>query len=72
VQFLFDNWALSAIFGTAMMVNLLVAALAGAVIPLILQRMKIDPALASGLMLTTVTDSIGFFVFLGLATIVLL
>jgi len=72
VQLLFDNWALSAIFGTAMMVNLLVAALAGAVIPLILQRMKIDPALASGLMLTTVTDSIGFFVFLGLATIVLL
>lgn len=72
VQFLFNDWALSAIFGTAMMVNLLVAALAGAVIPLILQRMKIDPALASGLMLTTVTDSIGFFVFLGLATIVLL
>ncbi|VAW49979.1 Mg/Co/Ni transporter MgtE, CBS domain-containing [hydrothermal vent metagenome] len=72
VQVLFNNWALSAIFGTAMMVNLLVAALAGALIPLILQRMKIDPALASGLMLTTVTDSIGFFVFLGLATIVLL
>ena len=72
VQFIFNNWALSAIFGTAMMVNLLVAALAGAIIPLILQRMKIDPALASGLMLTTVTDSIGFFVFLGLATIVLL
>jgi len=72
VQFWFEDWALSAIFGTAMMINLLVAAFAGAMIPLILQRMKIDPALASGLMLTTVTDSLGFFVFLGLATIVLL
>ncbi len=72
VQFWFEDWALSIIFGTAMMINLVVAAIAGAMIPLILQRMKIDPALASGLMLTTVTDSLGFFVFLGLATIVLL
>jgi len=72
VQFWFEDWALSLIFGTAMMINLVAAAFAGAMIPLILQRMKIDPALASGLMLTTVTDSLGFFVFLGLATIVLL
>ncbi len=72
VQFWFNDWGLSAIFGTAMMINLVAAAFAGAMIPLILQRMKIDPALASGLMLTTVTDSLGFFVFLGLATIVLL
>jgi len=68
----FQDAALSAIFATAMLINLLVAAFAGATIPLILQRMKIDPALASGLMLTTVTDSLGFFVFLGLATIVLI
>lgn len=72
VQLWFNDWALSTIFATAMMINLLAAAFAGAMIPLILQRMKIDPALASGLMLTTVTDSLGFFIFLGLATIVLL
>lgn len=72
VLFWFSDIALSLIFASAMLINLLVAAFAGAVIPLILQRMKIDPALASGLMLTTVTDSLGFFVFLGLATIVLL
>lgn len=69
---IFQDWQLSAIFSTAIMINLLAAAFAGALIPLILQRMKIDPALASGLMLTTVTDSVGFFVFLGLATVVLL
>lgn len=68
----FQDWQLSAIFASAMMINLFAAAFAGAMIPLILQRMKIDPALASGLMLTTVTDSLGFFVFLGLATVVLL
>ena len=72
VLFWFNDIALSLIFSSAMLINLLVAAFAGAMIPLILQRMKIDPALASGLMLTTVTDSLGFFVFLGLATIVLL
>jgi len=72
VLFWFSDIALSLIFASAMLINLLVAAFAGAMIPLILQRMKIDPALASGLMLTTVTDSLGFFVFLGLATIVLL
>ncbi|GKT12495.1 MAG: magnesium transporter [Thiomicrorhabdus sp.] len=72
VQLWFEDIMLSAIFATAMMINLLVAAFAGAMIPLILQRLKIDPALASGLMLTTVTDSLGFFVFLGLATIVLI
>ena len=72
VQLWFEDIMLSAIFATAMMINLLVAAFAGAMIPLFLQRMKIDPALASGLMLTTVTDSLGFFVFLGLATIVLI
>ncbi len=72
VQLWFNDWALSLIFGAAMLINLVAAAFAGAMIPLILQRMKIDPALASGLMLTTVTDSLGFFVFLGLATIILL
>lgn len=68
----FNDVSLSLIFSAAILINLLAAAFAGATIPLLLQRMKIDPALASGLMLTTVTDSLGFFVFLGLATIVLL
>ncbi|MDX1347387.1 MAG: magnesium transporter [Thiomicrorhabdus chilensis] len=72
VMLWFQDLALSLIFASAMLINLLAAALAGASIPLMLQRMRIDPALASGLMLTTVTDSLGFFVFLGLATIVLL
>jgi len=72
VFLIFDDWQLSAIFATAMLINLIAAAFAGALIPVILQRLKIDPALASGLMLTTVTDSLGFFVFLGLATVVLL
>lgn len=67
----FQNFSLGIIFGSAMLLNLVAAALAGALIPLTLNKMKIDPALASGLMLTTVTDSLGFFVFLGLATIVL-
>ena len=67
----FEDSALSFIFAGALLINLVAAALAGASIPLILQRMRIDPALASGLMLTTVTDSLGFFVFLGLATLIL-
>jgi len=60
------------IIAAAMMINLFAAALAGAVIPLTLQRMNIDPALASGTILTTVTDVIGFFSFLGLATLFLI
>ena len=72
VALLFSDWKLSVIFSTAILINLIAAAFAGAIIPVILQRMKIDPALASGLMLTTVTDSLGFFTFLGLATVVLL
>ena len=68
----FQQAILGGIFAAAMLINLVAASLAGALIPLILQRMKIDPALASGLMLTTVTDSLGFFVFLGLATVILI
>lgn len=72
VVLIFQDWTLGLIFASAMLINLVAAALAGAVIPITLHRFKIDPALASGLMLTTVTDSLGFFVFLGLATIILL
>lgn len=68
----FQDWTLGLIFGGAMLINLIAAALAGALIPMALHRFKIDPALASGLVLTAVTDPLGFFVFLGLATIIIL
>ena len=60
------------IIAAAIMINLLAAGFAGALIPLTLQRLDIDPALASGTILTTVTDVVGFLAFLGLATIYLL
>lgn len=62
---------LGLIIAAAMMVNLAVAGLAGVGIPLILKRMNIDPALAGGVILTTVTDVVGLLAFLGLATILL-
>ncbi len=52
----------------AMIINLLCAALAGAMIPLLLRKLGVDPAIASGIFLTTVTDVVGFMAFLGLAT----
>ena len=63
---------LGIVIAAAMMINLLAAGLSGALIPLTLQRIHIDPALASGTILTTVTDVVGFFAFLGLATVFLL
>ncbi|KPD24234.1 MULTISPECIES: magnesium transporter [Idiomarina] len=59
------------IIAFAMMMNLLAAALAGATVPLILKRFNIDPALAGGVILTTVTDVVGIFAFLGSATLLL-
>ncbi|HKK16971.1 MAG TPA: magnesium transporter [Gammaproteobacteria bacterium] len=68
----FGAWPLGVIIGLAMIVNLIVAALAGALIPLLLKRMGVDPAIAGGVLLTTVTDVVGFVTFLGLATLFLL
>ena len=68
----FDNIGLGLVVGTALVVNVTVAAFAGATIPLILRRLSIDPALAGGVVLTTVTDVIGFVAFLGLGTMFLL
>lgn len=65
----FGNWGLGGVLGAAILINLLCAALAGLAIPLLLQRMGIDPALAGSVVLTTVTDVIGFFAFLGLASL---
>ena len=55
-----------------MIINLFVAALAGYSIPLILKRMRVDPALAGGVVLTTVTDVVGYMAFLGLGALFLL
>jgi magnesium transporter len=63
---------LGAVIAAAMVVNLVVAGLAGTVIPVALDRVGVDPALASGAFVTTVTDVVGFFAFLGLAAAVLL
>jgi len=70
--FWFENPMLGAVIAIAMVVNLLVAGLAGTVIPLVLDRNGIDPAIASSVFLTTITDVVGFFVFLGLAALILL
>lgn len=71
VVYWFDDTSLGFIIGVAMIVNLIVAAGAGAVIPLALKRYGIDPAIAGGVLLTTVTDVVGFMTFLGLATMFL-
>ncbi len=63
---------LGIVLGMALIVNLLVAALAGTVVPLLMNRAGLDPALASGTFVTTLTDVFGFFTFLGLATVMLL
>ena len=63
----FDDSTLGLIIAFAIIVNLLSAGIAGASLPLLLERLKIDPALAGGVILTTVTDVVGFWAFLGLA-----
>ena len=68
----FGGPELGYVLAAAMVINLVVAGLAGTVIPVILDRMGIDPALASGAFVTTVTDVVGFLAFLGLAALVLL
>ena len=68
----FGSPALGYVIAAAMVVNLVIAGFAGTVIPVLLERSGIDPALASGAFVTTVTDVVGFFAFLGLAALVLL
>jgi magnesium transporter len=68
----FGDWKLSAVIFTALTLNLLFASVAGVLVPLTIKRLGFDPALASSIFLTTVTDVMGFFCFLGLATLVLL
>ncbi len=68
----FDVKNLGYVIALSMLINLLLAGFFGAVIPLFLEKMNIDPAIGSTVILTTVTDVVGFFSFLGLATIILL
>jgi len=68
----YNDIPLGLVMGTAILLNLLAGALAGALVPVVLKRMSIDPALAGGVVLTTVTDVIGILAFIGLATFILL
>ncbi|MEP1470727.1 MAG: magnesium transporter [Halieaceae bacterium] len=65
----FDDWSIGFIIAAAMVINLVTAGLSGALVPLAMKKLRIDPALAGGVVLTTVTDVVGFVSFLGLATI---
>ncbi|HNJ48423.1 MAG TPA: magnesium transporter, partial [Novosphingobium sp.] len=68
VSLLFANPQLGAVIALAMLANIVIAGLAGVFVPLTLERMNADPAIASSIFVTMTTDSMGFLVFLGLAT----
>ncbi|MEO0718892.1 MAG: magnesium transporter, partial [Pseudomonadota bacterium] len=68
----FDSAMLGVVLALAMVVNMLIAGLAGILIPIGLDKAGADPALASGVFVTTVTDVVGFFAFLGIAVVLLL
>ncbi|KIC43301.1 magnesium transporter [Ruegeria sp. ANG-R] len=68
----FDSPLLGVVIGSALVVNMIIAGFAGTVVPVVLDRLGVDPALASGTFVTTTTDVMGFFIFLGLASVVLL
>ena len=65
----FGDMVLGAIIACAMLINLVTAGLTGAGLPIVLRRLRIDPALAGGVLVTTITDVVGFLAFLGLATL---
>jgi len=68
----FNSTQIGLLIGAAMTINLILAAFTGAILPILLDKLGVDPALAGSVLLTTVTDIIGFLSFLGLATIFLL
>ncbi len=68
----FGSYGIGAVIGVALIINMVIAAFSGIVIPLALDKMGIDPALSGSVALTTVTDVVGFMAFLGLATAFLL
>nr|MDT0253979.1 magnesium transporter [Endozoicomonas sp.] len=69
VWFWFDDPIISLVIACAMVINLSIAVITGAALPVLLKSINIDPALAGSIILTTVSDVVGFFSFLGLATI---
>jgi magnesium transporter len=69
--FAFDNFAIGVVIGLAMVINLLAASGSGVFLPIIMRHFHIDPALAGGVVLTTITDIVGFAAVLGLATLLL-
>ena len=69
VSLIFGNMILGLVIALAMMTNIVIAGLAGVFVPLTLERFKADPAIASSIFVTMTTDSMGFLVFLGLATV---
>ena len=68
----FGTWMVAAVIAAALTLNMIVAAVAGFVVPLTLKRVGVDPAIAGGVVLTTVTDVVGLMVFLGMGTLLLL
>jgi magnesium transporter len=68
----FSDWRIGGVIAAAMIINLFMAALSGFGIPLLLKKMRIDPAIAGGVVLTTVTDVVGYMTFLGLGAALLL
>lgn len=67
----FDSVFLGTVIASALMINLIIGAISGVSLPLILKKMDIDPALAGGVILTTITDIVGFVSLLGVATIIM-
>lgn len=67
-NFWYQDWRLGVVFGVALFVVSLVGTFSGALIPMLLKNLGVDPAIAGGVILTTITDAIGFLVFLGAAT----
>ncbi len=72
VLFFSTTWNIGFIVGASMLINILASSIAGVSIPFLLKRLGIDPALASGVLMVTLTDVLGFITFLGLATLLLL
>ena len=68
----FDDINIGIVIAAATIINLCVAAFSGVAIPLVMRKLDIDPAIAGSVVLTTITDIVGLFVFLGLATLFLL
>jgi magnesium transporter len=65
------HWLLALVLGAAMVVNMVVAAVVGTLVPVALKTFRVDPAIGSGVITTTFTDVCGFFTFLGLATLLM-